>query len=75
MNEEAFLTRLFGRQEPVTVYLMNGFRLHGVITGSDDAMVWIKADGKLQAIYKHAISTIVPVREIKGESGDKEVKD
>lgn len=64
MNEVSFLTRLFGRQEPVTVYLMNGFQIHGVITGSDDDMVWVDSDGKQQAIYKHAISTIVPEREV-----------
>lgn len=64
MDEVVFLTRLFGRQEPVTVFLMNGFQFHGVITGSDDAMVWFKSDGKQLAVYKHAISTIVPEREV-----------
>lgn len=75
MSEMQFLTECRDKRIPVIVYLVNGFQLHGVITDTDDNMVWVKDGGTKKAIYKHAISTIVPVREIKGESGDKEVKD
>jgi len=46
----------------VTMFLMNGFQLHGVVKGFDGFTVVLDSDGKQQLIYKHAISTIVPPR-------------
>ena len=48
----------------VTVFLMNGFQLHGVVKGFDSFTLVLDSDGKQQLIYKHAISTIVPHRPI-----------
>ena len=48
----------------VTVFLMNGFQLHGVVKGFDSFTLVLDSDGKQQLIYKHAISTIVPPRHI-----------
>ena len=48
----------------VTVFLMNGFQLHGVVKGFDSFTLVLDSDGKRQLIYKHAISTIVPPRPI-----------
>lgn len=48
----------------VTMFLMNGFQLHGVVKGFDGFTVVLDSDGKQQLIYKHAISTIVPPRPI-----------
>ena len=48
----------------VTVFLMNGFQLHGTVKGFDSFTVVLDSDGKQQLIYKHAISTIVPPRPI-----------
>lgn len=50
---------------PVTVFLMNGFQLHGVIKNFDISVVLLETDGKQQMIYKHAISTIVPAKQLK----------
>ena len=50
---------------PVTLFLMNGFQLRGVITGYDDLVVVLVTDGKQQMIYKHAISTLAPIRPLK----------
>ena len=47
-----------------TVFLMNGFQIHGVIGGYDSFVVILDSDGKQQMIYKHAISTIIPMRPI-----------
>ena len=44
----------------VTMFLMNGFQLRGVITAFDSYVVAVNSDGKQQIIYKHAISTIAP---------------
>ena len=46
----------------VTVFLMNGFQLHGVVRGFDSFTLVLDSEGKQQLIYKHAISTIVPPR-------------
>lgn len=47
---------------PVTVFLMNGFQLRGVIRGFDAFVVMVDSEGKQQMIYKHAISTVTPAR-------------
>lgn len=43
---------------------MNGFQMRGIITGYDPFVVVLDTDGKQQVIYKHAISTIVPIRPV-----------
>ncbi len=62
--QETFLTKAKRERLPMTVFLMNGFQLRGVLTGFDAFAVILDSDGKQQMIYKHAISTIVPVRPI-----------
>jgi host factor-I protein len=44
---------------------MNGFQLRGIITGYDSFVVVLVSEGKQQMIYKHAISTLVPIRPLK----------
>lgn len=48
----------------VTVFLVNGFQLRGVMCGFDNFVVMLDSDGKQQMIYKHAISTIIPAKPI-----------
>lgn len=48
----------------VTVFLTNGFQLKGIVKGFDNFIVLIETDGKQQMIYKHAISTLVPIRNV-----------
>ena len=62
--QEIFLTRARKQNVPVTVFLVNGFQLRGSVTGFDSFTVVLDSDGKQQVIYKHAISTIVPLRAI-----------
>ena len=50
---------------PVTVYLMNGFQIRGLVTAFDSNVVIVQTDEKQQMIYKHAFSTIVPVKQVK----------
>ena len=63
--QEAILNE--GRHDriPVTLFLMNGFQLRGVITGFDSFVVVLVSDGKQQMIYKHAISTLAPMKPLK----------
>lgn len=62
--QDLFLSRARRAQEPVTMFLMNGFQMRGKITGFDSFVVILDTDGKQQIIYKHAISTVVPARAI-----------
>ncbi|WP_017380428.1 RNA chaperone Hfq [Paenisporosarcina sp. TG-14] len=48
----------------VTVFLLNGFQLKGIIKSYDNFTVLLESDGKQQLIYKHAISTFVPAKSV-----------
>jgi host factor-I protein len=60
--QDIFLTRARRAHVTVTIFLMNGYQLRGVITGFDAFVVVLVTEGKQQMIYKHAISTIIPER-------------
>ena len=62
--QELFLLRARRDKVPVTVFLMNGFQMRGIITGFDAFVVVLDSDGRQQIIYKHAISTIVPIHPV-----------
>ena len=63
--QEAILKEVCRDRVPVTMFLMNGFQLRGTITGYDNFVVVLVTDGKQQMIYKHAISTLAPIRPLK----------
>ena len=63
--QDAILKECRRDKVPVTLFLMNGFQLRGVITGFDSFVVVLVSDGKQQMIYKHAISTLAPIRPLK----------
>ena len=63
--QEAILKEVRRDKVPVTLFLMNGFQLRGMITGYDSFVVVLVSDGKQQMIYKHAISTLVPIRPLR----------
>jgi host factor-I protein len=63
--QEAILHEVQQDRVPVTLFLMNGFQLRGVITGFDGCVVVLVTDGRQQMIYKHAISTLAPIRPLK----------
>ena len=66
--QDAILKEVRRDRIAVTLFLMNGFQLRGVVTGFDSFVVVLNTDGKQQMIYKHAISTLVPVRPLKANS-------
>ena len=63
--QEAILIECRKDKVPVTLFLMNGFQLRGIVTGFDSFVVVLVSDGKQQMIYKHAISTLAPIRPLK----------
>ena len=62
--QEIFLNQLRRTRAPVTVFLVNGFQVRGLVTGFDNFTVVLDSEGKQQLIYKHAISTIVPSKNV-----------
>lgn len=65
--QDMFLNQLRKDKSVVTMFLMNGFQLHGVVKGFDGFTVVLDSDGKQQLIYKHAISTVVPPKPLSFE--------
>ncbi len=68
--QDAFLNQLRKERIPVTMYLVNGFQIKGTVKGFDNFTVIIELEGRQQMVYKHAISTIAPVRQISILSSD-----
>ena len=66
--QEAILKEVCRERVPVTMFLMNGFQLRGFITGFDSFVVVLVSEGKQQMIYKHAISTLAPMKPLKAAS-------
>ena len=66
--QDTILKEVRREKIPVTLFLVNGFQLRGVISGYDNFVVVLVSDGKQQMIYKHAISTLVPVRPLRANT-------
>ena len=62
--QDLFLLRARRDRVPVTLFLMNGFQMRGVITAFDAFAVALDSEGRQQIVYKHAISTIAPARPV-----------
>ncbi|MDQ0155004.1 RNA chaperone Hfq [Robertmurraya andreesenii] len=62
--QDQFLNQLRKDGSSVTVFLLNGFQLRGQIKGFDNFTVLFESEGKQQLVYKHAISTFAPQRNV-----------
>ena len=62
--QDAFLAEARKDRLPLTVFLMNGFQMRGCVTGYDSFTVVLDCEGKQELVYKHAISTIIPLRPV-----------
>lgn len=62
--QEQYLNQLRKNHVSVTVFLTNGFQLRGIIKAFDNFTVLLETDGKQQLIFKHAISTFAPVKNV-----------
>jgi host factor-I protein len=58
--QDVFLNAVRKSKTPVTMFLVNGVKLQGVITWFDNFSVLLRRDGQSQLVYKHAISTVMP---------------
>lgn len=62
--QDQFLNQLRKENIPVTVFLLNGFQLRGLIKAFDNFTIILESEGKQQLVYKHAISTFSPQRNV-----------
>ena len=58
--QDIFLNQVRKEHISVTIFLVNGVKLQGIITWFDNYSILLKRDGHVQLIYKHAVSTIMP---------------
>ena len=72
--QDTFLNSVRKNRNPVTLFLVNGVKLQGVITWFDNFSVLLRREGTVQLVYKHAISTIMPSLPIDllGENSEEE---
>ena len=62
--QEQFLNQCRSLRMPVTVFLVNGFQMRGVIIGHDRFALLLEADGRQQMVNKHAVSTVAPAQNL-----------
>jgi len=68
--QDVFLNQIRKTRTPVTIFLVNGVKLQGVVTWFDNFCVLLKRDGAAQLVYKHAISTVMPTQPVELWSED-----
>jgi host factor-I protein len=73
--QDVFLNNVRKSKTPVTVFLVNGVKLQGIITWFDNFSVLLRRDGHTQLVYKHAISTVMPSEPVQLFEPDKDDDD
>ena len=73
--QDVFLNYIRKQKTPVTVFLVNGVKLQGIVTWFDNFSVLLRRDGHTQLVYKHAISTIMPSTPVQLFEPEKEFDD
>jgi len=63
--QDQFLNQVRKENLPVTIFLVNGYQLKGIVKGFDNfTIAMMDSEGRQQLVYKHAISTVQPVRPV-----------
>lgn len=62
--QDVFLNQVRKDRIMITIFLISGYQIRGLVKGFDNYTIIMDSDGKQQMIYKHAISTMIPAREI-----------
>ena len=62
--QDTFLNSVRKTKTPLTIFLVNGVKLQGIVTWFDNFCVLLRRDGQSQLVYKHAISTVMPSQPI-----------
>jgi len=72
--QDTFLNHVRKNKVPVTIFLVNGVKLQGVVTWFDNFCVLLKRDGQVQLVYKHAVSTVMPSQPVTLWDGEEEAE-
>ena len=73
--QDTFLNHVRKNKTPLTIFLVNGVKLQGVVTWFDNFCVLLRRDGHSQLVYKHAISTLQPAHPLNlGNNGEGETE-
>ncbi len=72
--QDLFLNTLRKNKTPLTMFLVNGIKLQGVVVSFDNFCVMVRRDSHMQLVYKHAISTVMPNGPISLYDGESEEK-
>ncbi|NLY86072.1 MAG: RNA chaperone Hfq [Tissierellia bacterium] len=62
--QDVFLNKVRKENIGITIFLINGYQIKGYVKGFDNYTIILESEGKQQLIYKHAISTIIPIKPI-----------
>jgi host factor-I protein len=69
--QDTFLNAVRKQKTPLTIFLVNGVKLQGVVSWFDNFCVLLRRDGQMQLVYKHAISTVMPGAPVQLFEGDR----
>lgn len=70
--QDSFLNNMRKERTTITLYLNNGFKLTGTVLGFDNYVIFIETDKGQQLVYKHAITSILPFKQVKLFTGETE---
>ena len=73
--QDTFLNSVRKSKTPLTIFLVNGVKLQGIVTWFDNFSVLLRRDAHSQLVYKHAISTIMPAGPLQLFEGAKEAEE
>lgn len=73
--QDVFLNAVRKTKTPLTIFLVNGVKLQGIVTWFDNFCLLLRRDGQSQLVYKHAISTIMPSQPVSLFEGERDESD
>ncbi|MBR5536183.1 MAG: RNA chaperone Hfq [Clostridia bacterium] len=73
--QDVFLNQVRKDHTPITIFLVNGYQLRGIVRGFDNYIIILDSEGKQQMVYKHAVSTISPLVPVRFTAAETEEAD
>ncbi|MEE0867289.1 MAG: RNA chaperone Hfq [Clostridia bacterium] len=70
--QDLFLNTVRKEKMPITVFLLSGFQIRGTVTGFDNYTIVLDCEGKQEIVYKHAVSTIIPLSPVNFMAAERE---
>ena len=70
--QDLFLNTVRKEKMPITVFLLSGFQIRGTVTGFDNYTIVLDCEGKQEIVYKHAVSTIIPLSPVNFMGAERE---